>query len=137
MKVKSSELCENHLISEEIRTVLINLPSGPRQVKYSVINGLAIFEGDIILGSVEEMENSMRNDGIRLTGEQFLWPDGIIPYKIDLSLTNKGRVTDAISHWEHRTFIRFVAQTIETNYVTFRPGEDCSSFTGMRRGEQL
>ncbi|MEK4069052.1 hypothetical protein [Peribacillus sp. FSL R5-0717] len=58
MKIKSNDLCETNQKSGEIRTGITNLPSGPREVKYSVVDGIAIFEGDIILGTVEEMENS-------------------------------------------------------------------------------
>ncbi|WP_255294263.1 M12 family metallopeptidase [Bacillus toyonensis] len=150
MKDKSNNLCETNLNSKEIKTGFINLPSGPREVKYSVVDGLAIFEGDIILGTVkemekssvvksspEEMEDSLSIKGIGITGDQYLWPGGIIPYRIDASLTNQQRVTDAIFHWENRTFIRFVPQTTETNYVTFRPSTSCSSQIGMQGGQQF
>lgn len=56
MKAKSNDLEENNLNSEEMHTGFINLPSGPRQIKYSVVDGLAIFEGDIVLGTVEKWE---------------------------------------------------------------------------------
>ncbi|MCR8854910.1 M12 family metallopeptidase, partial [Lysinibacillus fusiformis] len=137
MKYVSNELCEVNQNSTEMRTGFINLPSGPREVKYSVVDGLAIFEGDIILGTVEETENPSLARGIGITGNQYRWPNGIIPYKIDPNLTNQQRVTDAISHWENHTIIKFVQQTTETSYVTFRPSDVCSSSIGMRGGEQF
>ncbi|SEJ42817.1 M12 family metallopeptidase [Bacillus thuringiensis] len=137
MKAKSNDLCETNLNSEEIRTGFIHLPSGPREVKYSVVDGLAIFEGDIVLGTVAEMETRSKTKGVGITGDQFRWPNGVIPFTIDSSLPNQQRVTDAISHWENRTFIRFVRRTTETNYVTFRLSDSCSSRIGMQGGEQF
>ncbi|MEC3621410.1 M12 family metallopeptidase [Bacillus subtilis] len=139
MKVKSNDLCETYLNSEDIRTGFINLPSGPREVKYSVVDGLAIFEGDIVLGTSAEMETQFKNKGVGITGDQFRWPNGIIPFNIDQSLPNQQRVTDAIAHWENRTFIRFVPRTNPTqqpNFVHFRSSSACRSWVGMQGGQQ-
>ena len=112
-----------------------------RPVRYSVIDGEAIFEGDIVLGSVDEMErlvaevNKEKDTKARaviITGAQFRWPDGVVPFTIDPELPNQGRVNDAIAHWHSRTGIRLVARTNEQNFVTFRPGDGCSSSVGMR-----
>jgi hypothetical protein len=115
---------------------------GYRPVQYYVIDGQAIFEGDIVLGSVEEMERLVAEvddtgitSAVIITGDQFRWPGGVVPFTIDPDLPNVGRVNDAIAHWEDRTGIRFVPRTDEQNFVTFRPGEGCSSPVGMR-GEQ-
>ncbi|WP_445670431.1 M12 family metallopeptidase [Peribacillus sp. FSL R5-0717] len=62
------------------------------------------------------MEDFSSIKGIGITGDQYRWPNGIIPFQIDSSLSNQQRVTDAISEWENRTFIRFVRRTNETNY---------------------
>ena len=32
---------------------------GPKKVEFSIIDGLAVFEGDIILGKVEELRESI------------------------------------------------------------------------------
>jgi hypothetical protein len=94
-----------------------------------------------VLGSVDEMERlvadvneekDIKARGIVITGAQFRWPGGVVPFTIDPALPNKGRVTDAISHWHSRTGIRLVERTNEQNFVTFRPGEGCSSPVGMR-----
>ena len=118
---------------------------GYRPVKYSVIDGEAIFEGDIVLGSVDEMERlstELANErdvarGVVITGAQFRWPGGVVPFTIDPALPNTSRVTDAIAHWHERTGIRLVARTNEPNFVTFRPGNGCSSKVGMRGGQQF
>ncbi|MDN5935492.1 MAG: M12 family metallopeptidase, partial [Nitrosospira sp.] len=128
--------------SSEVRTGFVKGNTfGYRPVQYSVIDGEAVFEGDIVLGSINEMERLVAEInkgkhtqplGIVITGTQFRWPGGIVPYTIDPELPDKGRVDDAIDHWHSRTSIRFIPRTGEQNFVTFRPGEGCSSWVGMR-----
>ncbi|MEY4065186.1 MAG: hypothetical protein RIR26_1394 [Pseudomonadota bacterium] len=66
------------------------------------------------------------------------WPGGIVHYRIDPSLTNQQRVTDAIAHWEAKTSLRFeLRNSLQTDYITFRPGSGCSSYIGMTDGEQF
>ena len=74
---------------------------GYRPVRYSVIDGEAIFEGDIVLGSVDEMERLVAEvnkekdtKAVIITGAQFRWPDGVVPFTIDPELPNQGRVND-------------------------------------------
>jgi hypothetical protein len=127
----------------EVRTGFVRGNTfGLRPVKYSVIDGQAIFEGDIVLGSVEEMERLVAEvddtgitSAVIITGDQFRWPGGVVPFTLDPDLPSVGRVNDAIAHWHDCTGIRFVERTDEQNFVTFRPGEGCSSPVGMR-GEQ-
>ena len=38
-------------------TYISGVTFGPKKVEYEIINGLAIFEGDIILGKAEYLEN--------------------------------------------------------------------------------
>jgi astacin len=134
--------------SPEVRTGFVKGNTfGYRPVQYSVIDGEAIFEGDIVLGSIDEMERLVaevnkekdtKARGVVITGAQFRWPGGVVPFTIDPALPNKGRVNDAIAHWHSRTGIRLVARTNEQNFVTFRPGEGCSSSVGMRgTGQQF
>jgi astacin len=137
------------LSSDEVRTGFVSgLTFGPRAVQYAVVDGRAIFEGDIDLGSVEEVERStaaMRGEGgeeaVVLPGSQFRWPNGRIPYDIDPALPTQQRVADAIAHWEANTVIRFVERTpanadTHPNFVHFQPGDGCSSPVGMKGGQQ-
>src|SRR5687768_2180060 len=130
----------------EVRTGFIRGNTfGIRPVKYSVIDGEAIFEGDIVLGSVAEMDqlvaqvNSQTGAifSVVVTGDQFRWPGGVVPFTIDPELPNAARVNDAIAHWQSRTGIKFVERTDEENFVTFRPAGGCSSRVGMRGGQQF
>lgn len=117
---------------------------------YANIEGLAIFEGDIVLGSVEEVqgaadagtENPPPQFAVGITGQQFRWPNATIPYDIDPAMPNQQRVTDAIAHWQANTSIRFVLRT-PTNaaqypdYAHFQSGSGCSSQVGKRGGQQI
>lgn len=144
--------------SSDVRTGVISGTTFKRKsVRYSVVDGFAMFEGDIVLGSVEEMEALAERDaearggggddarlrGIAVTGERFRWPHGIVPYIIDPDMPNQSRVTDAIAHWELQTPIRFVLRTAQNasqfpNYVKFHASDGCWSEIGMRnKGEQL
>ncbi|MFB3166583.1 M12 family metallopeptidase [Neobacillus sp. 179-C4.2 HS] len=130
--------------------VLFGLNSGPKEVKYVDINGYAVFEGCIIMGTVEEVEKrtliqheSSIEEGIQpglgRTGEKYRWPEGVIPYLIDSALPNPERVTEAISHWEERTLIRFIPKTNEVNYINFTTNPDdsnCWSYVGMQGEKQ-
>ena len=122
---------------------------GYRAIQYEVIDGEAIFEGDIVLGTVEEMDRlaaeieanpeGVNNQarGVVITGEKFRWPEGIVPFTIDPALTNVTRVNNAIAHWHQNTGIRLVARTNESNFVTFRSGSGCSSSVGMKGGATI
>jgi Astacin (Peptidase family M12A) len=141
--------------SPEVRTALISGRTfGIKAVQYAVVDGLAIFEGDIILGTVEEVEqqtaalrdvesgavamgvaiSSGTSDGAKH------WPKCVVPFTIDPALTNQARVTDAIAHWQAKTNYKFVARTTEVDFVTFRPAGasgDCSSTVGRKGGQQF
>jgi Astacin (Peptidase family M12A) len=113
-----------------------------KRVEYEVIDGLAVFEGDIILGTVDEMERTAKEleeqpffaEGVVVSGEQFRWPWGIIPFVIDTQLPNPQRVTNAIRHWENNTPIRFVPKSLNEEYwVYFTVATGiCASQVGKR-----
>src|SRR5262245_12021735 len=134
---------------------------GRKALQYAEVDGLAIFEGDIVLGTVDEVRASsdmiakhlgataastgagagplVRSIGI--TGQQFRWPNATIPFEIDAGLPNPQRVTDAIAHWEANTRIRFVQRTAANqaqfpDFVRFVGGGGCSSNVGSRGGMQ-
>jgi len=124
------------------------------KVFYANIDGIAYFEGDIILGTTEEME-AIKDEVERLPSADLpalrisramvinqqvgyrLWPDNTIHYRIEPGFRNPQRVTDAINHIHARTNLRLVPRTNEANYVTFRNGSGCSAPIGMRDGEQF
>lgn len=117
-------------------------------LNYAEVDGQAIFEGDIVLGSIADMVADDAGNPILMSvgitagaNNQFRWPGGRIPYEIDPNLPNPQRVTSAIAHWEANTVIRFVQRTAANaaqfpDFVRFVPGGGCSSNVGRRGGQQ-
>lgn len=120
-------------------------------VVYEAVDGWAIVDGDIILGTVAEVE-AASGEGAeaarKLRGAAFriyrdgppLWPGGTIYYVIDPDLPNQRRVRDAVEHWNTHTPVRLVARTGQPDYVRFtrpRGNNSCSSSVGMIGGEQV
>ena len=107
---------------------------------YAEVDGNAMFEGDIVLGPVADVQADEGGNpvlfSIGITGQQFRWPGGRIPFEIDPALPNQQRVTDAIAHWQANTGIRFAARAGEADFVRFVPGGGCSSQVGRRGGQQ-
>lgn len=157
------------LSSDDVRTGLITGETfDVKPVTYAVVEEqdpdtgetvrLAVFEGGIVLGTVEEVEamtQRLRADvdadaeesppgvqhGVGISGRRYRWPGGVVPYVIHSGLPNQARVTQAIDHWEQRTRIRFVERTAQNaasypDYVRFRAADGCWSFVGKRGGEQ-
>lgn len=116
-----------------------------KKVYYTDQNGLAIVEGDIVLGTVEELDEKRRaveeekpRSAISLEWRNSLWPNGNVYYTIDEDLPNKKRVEQAIEHFEDTTRLRFIKRSDEPNYVTFRStANGCSSNVGRKKGQQF
>ncbi len=136
--------------TEDVRTGYISsLTFTNKLVSYAAIDGEAMFEADISLGPVEEMEEAKRliekpppplpgvAFGVVISGSRFRWPDGVVFFTIDNNLPNQQRVRDAIRHWEDNTNIRFQQRTNEANFVSFQRGNGCSANVGMRGGQQF
>ena len=141
------------LASDDIRTGLISGATfKDKPVQYAVVDGRAMFEGCICLGTVEEMEQHVHAvaageadviaHGVAISGPQVRWDNGIMPYEIDPQLTNQQRVHTAIAHWTQHTAIRFVERTAANasqhpNWVCFIPSDGCWAHVGcQRRGRQ-
>jgi hypothetical protein len=114
---------------------------------YAEVEGLAVFEGDIVLGRADELSAQAEapevgSRSIGVTGARFRWPGAKVGYAIAGSLPNQARVTDAIAHWEAKTRIRFTLRTAANasslrDYITFQPSGGCSSSVGRQGGEQF
>jgi hypothetical protein len=76
--------CEFRSTDEPRPGVVFGSTFGLAEVRYSAIDGKAIFEGDIIIGTVGEMEAlAGTREAVVITPEQFRWPDGLIPFEIE------------------------------------------------------
>lgn len=131
-----------------------------KEIEMSLVNGLWLYEGDIVINTEEGLAAAEDQgarilagdevpaadagpagaggvvDGCVIVGAGYRWPNSRIPYTIHSTLPNQARVTGAIAHWEANTPIRFVARTTETNYVRFIPSDGCWSYVGQIGGRQ-
>jgi astacin len=110
-----------------------------KHVEFEIIDGFAIFEGDIILGRVDDISKTPIPvpEGLGITGDKYRWSKKTVTYAIDSGLPDQDRVTDAIKHWESNTVMKFKKRTDEKDYITFKKGSGCSSQVGKRGGEQF
>jgi hypothetical protein len=116
-----------------------------KPVQYSVLDGLAVFEGDIVLGTHEEMQERAAlppeegEKGLVIVGMKYRWPGGYVPWVAVPAL--RQRALDAIAHWHEKTNIRFVERTVENeagwpDYVSFVQKNGCWSHVGRQGGMQ-
>jgi hypothetical protein len=111
---------------------------GNLQAEYASVDGLAIFEGDIVLGTIDEVDGQEGTRGIGITGLGFRWPDATVPFEVDSALPGKQRVTDAVAHWHNNTRIRWVPRTpAHSDYVRFVDGTKTNSPVGRQGGPQV
>lgn len=109
---------------------------GFRTWKYQVIDGYAVAEGDIVLGTLEELE--LQSKGLVRTDR--LWPKRTLTYTLNsnLTATQKTRITDAMKAWTNATGVVFAARRAETDYVEFTQlAGRCDSQVGRVGGKQL
>ena len=119
------------------KAVIRTLTQGEKEVKYSEIDGLAVFEGDIVLGTLEEINAEAGPEGVGITGGGFRWPNARVPFEVDPNLPNPQRVTDAVAHWAANTRVRFVPRAAnDTDFVRFVPSTASRSPVGKRGGRQ-
>lgn len=112
-------------------------------VTYSIVDGWAIFEGDIVLGTTGALEHARDNrEGLPNAGgttqRRYLWTNGIMPYTIGANPT--ADLQPAIDHWNSFsgfTGVTLVPRTNQSNYVQFtRASNLCNSNVGMIGGRQ-
>lgn len=116
-------------------------------VAYTANGGQAVTEGDIILGSVAEIEAAALQKGptpraaaqyLNSSGSAPLWTDATIYYNIAAGFPNQQRIVDAINDWNTQTPLKVLPRTGQPNYVQFvvSPEGFCQSFIGMVGGQQ-
>ena len=134
-------------------TYISGFSFGNKLVEYDKKSGLAILEGDIVIGTVEEADasyneitsatNSYTRSIIR-TGDRYRWPNNVVPYQIDagVSETVRNHVSQAINHWQANTDIQLVLRdaTNASNYPDYvnvvSDRYSCSSYVGRLGGMQ-
>ncbi|MGK0617415.1 M12 family metallopeptidase [Meiothermus cerbereus] len=135
----------------EVKTITI----GGKPFTYEVIDGLAIYQGDMILGSEAQLmrmaaraaESGIKPQGVGCSegfGGDFgwsctRWPGGRIPYVFAndwgseaSNITMRTRILQAIAHWEEHTNLDFYEDAGGPNKLVFKNSQGCSSFVGRR-----
>ena len=133
--VQELQITEEKIVTETVR----NSPAAKdgsnarpvHQVKYIVEDGLAIVNGDIVLGEPTGTATS----GSTTMEEVHLWPQGIVPYHIQDDVPNKDQVIRAMSHF-NGTAIQFVPYSGQEDVLVFESGPGCRSYLGKIGGKQ-
>jgi len=135
----------------EVKTITIN----GKPFTYEVIDGLAIYQGDMILGSEAQLlrmaaraaEPGVGPQGVGCSGgfggdfgwSCTRWPDGRVPYTFANDWGSeannaemRSRILQAIAHWEEHTNIVFYYDPGGPNKLVFKNSEGCSSMVGRR-----
>lgn len=123
-------------------------------LRYTVIDGMAVHAGDIVLGRVDELGPraptqrsdksrelpSLRRRDLSARSPTYLWPGGVVPYVIDELVSDEQRqdILEAIGVWNDKTAVSLIARTAEENHVRFLnvSSGNCRSKVGMVGGEQ-
>ena len=116
---------------------------------YEVVDGLVVFDGDIVVGTVEELKSSLRRKPktpfafrslSRVSEPDRLWQDGIVPYVVDANIPGEHaeNIEWAVKEWNSKTVITLRKRTTERDYVRFEHAEFglCRSFVGRQGGPQ-
>lgn len=133
-----NESCQTtRVTTEEVRF-------GDQVVTVEIVDGVAIYQGDIVLGPIKSDKSGKwvaghAHRGIGITGEQFRWEDGIVYYEIDGSIPSgqANTILLAISHWENNTDATFVESTTGDRVVFQQQAGVCNSQVGRQGGGQF
>jgi Alpha-L-arabinofuranosidase B (ABFB) domain/Astacin (Peptidase family M12A) len=126
----------------------------PSQVRYRVVDGQAIFQGDLILGEVnaqgkllrrfetDQAPGVLQSQGVGASDTRYRWPNGVIPYYIDdnVNTSIRQKLQLAIDHWNNAgTPIHLIPATTEVDTLRFlsvKNSTTCYSRLGRRGGQQ-
>jgi hypothetical protein len=128
------------------RTVRIKFPDGVRDVRYTERNGRAIYDGDIDLGSVDEIEEKRALFGGAIHKDfSRRWPNGVVRFRFDssVSVATRSAVMAAHDAMEAVTPLKFVNifDNASGAYLEYRQDVNdndggVSDQIGMSGGEQ-
>lgn len=98
---------------------------------YEVEDGVAVVEGDIVLG---EPRSNQKYQGF--TQPLMLWPNGVVPFFIQGDIENSNRIIQAIAAFVD-SGISFVPYTDQEDVLVFQSGTgNCKSYVGRVGGKQ-
>lgn len=105
-------------------------------VTYTIDNGVAVIQGDMVLGEVSAFDSFDSATGQATEPQIRTWPTNEIPFFIQADLPNQDRVLEAIKMFSG-TRVRFVPYTNQTDAIVFeRKDGVCKSYVGYIGGLQ-
>ncbi|MBC7921340.1 MAG: M12 family metallopeptidase [Ferruginibacter sp.] len=106
------------------------------QASFTEVDGLALFEGDIVLGTSDEVRSAgTAGRSIGISGPGYRWPKGKVAYLTQEAL--RPLVEGAVAHWQQRTPFKFVKRTNQKDYLSFEDRGGCWSRVGRQGGPQV
>jgi len=125
---ESAEYAES--LSEDIVSDPKICQSGRGYIPHTVVNGLSLVEGDIVIGNERDLLGYHYLAALPkfLDGKPRLWLKNVVPYTVDPNMPSqqKNDVDRAVTYWRHETNIKFV----EYSWTSSKP-DNYVSFTGM------
>lgn len=107
-------------------------PEPPKTLRYRVVDGLAVVDGDIVLGEPQGGGETGHADAPRIN----LWSGGELPFAINPNVTQPQRVIEALTYFID-TPIRIVPYTDQEDVLVFQSGaKGCKSYVGRVGGKQ-
>ncbi len=124
-----------------------------RTVSYTIQDGFAITQGDVILGRADELETYRQGRArgrnaavpqsvhvaVGASGIQ-LWPNATMYFTINGDTPVQQNLLDAIAYWNKVGPFQILPRDTQPNYVTFRSivtDAACNSAIGMTGGQQF
>jgi hypothetical protein len=103
-------------------------------LRYKIVNGMYIVQGDIVAGGVVPGENPPEDGRVEMDSLKLWGP--VIPYHIQPDVPNKERIFEAIRMFDG-TAVHFVPEQGENDVLVFENGEKhCFSYLGKTVGKQ-
>ncbi|KJH43801.1 CUB domain protein [Dictyocaulus viviparus] len=147
------EMTSNYRLTPRSRSNYVSKPTGYTidRTEYSVNRRILskVFESDLVLTKpqmdevIETFQSRIsgrlprKRRNAAIIGENFLWPNAVIPYEFKDNNTEWRRVIRrGMQKWQKETCIRFIKRTTEKDYVMFFKGGGCYSNVGRTGGRQ-
>lgn len=109
-----------------------------RKISYNKVDGLNVWEGDILLTDEQLQSIEASDRGTISTIASHAWPSKTVvwKFKAGLNQATKDKWNTAKAHWEANTNVEFVLRTTEADYVQVIKGTGCYSYIGRIGGRQ-
>ena len=120
-------------IEYKIISTILSFTDVEQEFTVQFSDSLAIIEGDIIIGTVQDFEESKL--AVR-TGHGILWKKGIVPYYIPKNNSYKESINVAIQELNKQTNLNLIERTDENDYLCFFEKSGYSSWIGKQGGKQ-